>query len=302
VIWVEYILQTENLTKSYSGKSVINKVNLEVPKGAVYGLIGKNGSGKTTTMRMITGLATPTSGNIRFFEDSYRGKHRSKISAVIEYPSFYPSMNAKQNMQAQSLALGIKNNKSIGELLELVGLTGTAGKKVKNFSLGMKQRLAISMALIGEPDFLFLDEPINGLDPSGIKEIRHLIINLNQEKNVTIMISSHILGELEKIATHYGVLKEGELIEQFSSEEIKSRIKSCIKVRVNDASRALEVIVQNLNIQDYKLEEKEIIIYDESADSRTINSELVKNDIVVESIAAENGDYEDYFIKLMGGN
>jgi ABC-2 type transport system ATP-binding protein len=165
----------------------------------------------------------------------------------------------------------------------------------------MKQRLAIAMALLGEPDFLFLDEPINGLDPSGIKEVRQLILTLNQEKGVTVMISSHILGELEKVATYYGVLREGELADQFSAEELKSRVKSCVKVKVNDTSRAINTLAENLGLKDYRLDGEEIIIYDENAESGVINSELAKNDIIVESIAAEGGDYEDYFIKIMGG-
>ncbi|MDR1241020.1 MAG: ATP-binding cassette domain-containing protein [Oscillospiraceae bacterium] len=298
---MENILETEELTKNYSGKNVINKINLTVPKGAVYGLIGKNGSGKTTTIRMISELASPTSGKIKFFEDSYRGKRRSKISAVIEYPSFYPFMSAFENMESQRILLGIKDKSVSNVLLNELGLGDAGNKKVKNFSLGMKQRLAIAVALLGEPDFLFLDEPINGLDPSGIKEMRQLILSLNQEKGVTIMISSHILGELTKIATYYGIIREGELIDQFSAEELKTRVKSCVKIKVNDVSRAINSIAENLGLNDYRLDGNEITVYDEGAESGIINSELAKSDVIVESISSEVGDYEDYFIRLMGG-
>jgi ABC-2 type transport system ATP-binding protein len=295
---MDYILQTEDLTKVYSKKKVVEDVNISIRKGAIYGLIGKNGAGKTTIIRMITGLASPTSGKVVFFEDMYNGGKHSKISAVIESPSIFPFFSAAENLEVQRIALGIKDKGITKKLLEDVGLHDIGNKKAKVFSLGMRQRLGIAIALLGDPEFLFLDEPINGLDPVGVKEVRNLILELNR-KGTTIMISSHILSELAKIATDYGVMYEGKLIKQFRADELK--IKT-VSVRVNDTDRALKVLITKLGLNDYYLNGNEIKVkVDNVGKSGEISSAFAENDIIIESITTNDGDSEDYFIRLMGG-
>ncbi|MDR2074109.1 MAG: ATP-binding cassette domain-containing protein [Oscillospiraceae bacterium] len=299
---MDYILETEKLTKVYSRKKVVNEVSLQINKGAIYGLIGKNGSGKTTIIRMITGLAEPTSGKISFSKDFAKPGMRAKISAVIE-PALFTYMSAAQNMETQRLALGVRDKSVIKRLLDLVGLGDAGSKKVKDFSLGMRQRLAIAVALVGDPEFLFLDEPINGLDPIGIRDIRDMINSLSHENGVTVMISSHILSELTKVATNYGVINSGELVKQFSSEELESSIKGLVVVKVNDVQRAVTAITEELGLNEYQIEENELKIHvRDGVGVSEINSVLAKNDVIVESISSNSNDYEGYFIKLMEGS
>lgn len=299
---MDYVLKTTDLTKIYANKAVVNKVNLNIRKGDIYGFIGKNGAGKTTTIRMIVGLAKPQSGKIELFGSESLSDGRSKIGTVIEYPALYPNMTAMQNLEAQRRLLGIKSKNKTREILNIVGLSGAGKKKAKNFSLGMKQRLAIGLALLGDPEFLFLDEPINGLDPEGIKEIRNLMLKLNKEHNITIMISSHILGELYKIATHYGVIRNGELVAEFSAEELNAKVKECMRIKVNDVEKACQILSEQMGISNYKVEDKNsIILFDNLDKSGEINSAMAKNDLIVQSISLEGGDYEQYFIDLMGG-
>ncbi|MCL2311153.1 MAG: ATP-binding cassette domain-containing protein [Firmicutes bacterium] len=295
------VLRTDKLTKVYGGKKVINEVSLSVKEGSIYGLIGKNGSGKTTLMRIITGLAPPTSGKVFLSENYCSGKGRLNLSAVIEYPAFYPYMTAYQNLMSQQKVIGIRDKNLPNKLISSVGLCGgIEKKKVKDYSLGMKQRLSIAEASIGKPLIMLLDEPTNGLDPTGIKNMRERMLEL-AKSGVTLIVSSHILGELWKVSTHYGVLNNGMLIDEFSKEELLKKVRSCIRLRVNDVSKSIEILSTNLNINDYKIDEKEISIYD-NVDISRINEELVKNDLIIESITSEHGDYEEYFIKLMGGN
>ena len=297
----DLILKTNKLVKIYGKKKVIDELSLSVKKGAIYALIGKNGSGKTTIMRMILGLANPSGGSVEFLSDNLKGKNRFKVSGVIENPAFYPNMNALDNMKCQCYSLGVKNATNVSnDLLSMLGLGNCGKKKVKNFSLGMKQRLAIAMALIDNPEFLLLDEPINGLDPQGIKEIRELILKLNSERGVTFIISSHILGELTKISTDYGVICNGKLVKEISKEDLAQDVEPCVRVKVNDVSKAVEVINTELNITNYKMDGSEISVFGPVSSSQ-INEVLVKNDLIIESISSQDGDYEDYFIKLMGG-
>lgn len=217
------ILKTNHLTKRYGHRPVVNDLSMTIQKGDIYGFIGKNGAGKTTLIRMITGLASPSDGNIQMFGSSNLLDGRAKIGTVIEAPAFYPGMTAKENLITQCKLQGIKDYSHIDNLLELVGLHDTGKKKCKNFSLGMKQRLAIAIALIGKPDLLILDEPTNGLDPEGIKEIRELILKLNQKYQITVLICSHILGELSKFATRYGIIHHGKLVEEFTEADLWER-------------------------------------------------------------------------------
>ena len=294
-------LKTVNLNKVYKNHKVIDNLSISVKKGSIYALIGKNGAGKTTIMKLIFGLSNPSSGSIEFLDDSVN-EDREKMSGVIESPALYSDMSALENLKCQCYALGVKNSEKVcNDLLDLVSLSDVGKKKTKDFSLGMKQRLAIALSLVGDPSLLLLDEPINGLDPQGIKEIRELILKLNKERNFTILISSHILGELHKVATDYAVICKGKLVKEFSKEELESSTESCIKLKVNDTAKALEILHSELNISDYKMNGSEICIYNYS-DSAKINEILVKNDLIIESISSQDGNYEDYFIKLMEGD
>lgn len=299
--FMEYVLKTSDLTKVYSGKAAVNKVNLEIKKGDIYGFVGKNGAGKTTTMKMIAGLDNPSSGKIELFGEASLDLSRKKIGTVIEYPALYPYMTAKQNVEAQRIFLGIKDKSVTNSILETVGLSDTGNKKAKEFSLGMKQRLGIALALVGDPEFLLLDEPTNGLDPMGIKEMRDLILKLNKERGITIMVSSHIIGELVRTATCYGVISEGEIVDQFHSDRLKDIIKKRIRLRVNDPERALDIIKNQLGIKTSRLENRDIFIDEKVESAGEINKALVESDIIIENMATETGDYEDYFIKLMEG-
>lgn len=238
---METILRTNHITKRYGHQAVVNNLSMTIHRGDIYGFIGKNGAGKTTLIRMITGLAKPSDGNILLFGSPQLLDGRSKIGTVIESPALYPGMTARQNLIAQCKLQGIADLSQADEILQLVGLDDTGRKKAKNFSLGMRQRLAIAIALIGNPEFLILDEPTNGLDPEGIKEIRELIVKLNKERKITVLISSHILGELSKFATRYGIIHHGQLIDEFSEQELWERCKS------EDGS-------QTLDLEEYFLE------------------------------------------------
>ena len=297
----EYVLKTTDLTKTYSHVNVVDKVNIEIKKGDIYGFIGKNGAGKTTTIRVVVGLASQNQGDIELFGEKQLNIGRKKIGTVIEYPAIYPYMTAKENVETQRILLGVKDKNKTNEILNIVGLGNTGKKKAKNFSLGMKQRLAIALALIDDPEFLFLDEPTNGLDPTGIKEIRDLILKLNKEHNITVMVSSHILGELAKIATRYGVISKGKLVKEFYADDLQNLVRNKIKIKVNDPEKALSLLKKHLNIENCELQNNTIYIYDHLDQSGQINSTLAKHDIIIESISKEGDDYEEFFIKLMEG-
>ena len=299
----EYVLQTHDLTKTYARKNAVDHINLKIRKGDIYGFIGKNGAGKTTTIKMIVGLSNPTSGKIELFGSTDLNEGRKRIGTVIENPALYPYLTARQNIEAQRIMKGVTDKSITDDLLEIVGLKDTGRKKAKNFSLGMKQRLAIALALVGDPEFLLLDEPINGLDPTGIKDIRELILKLNREAGITVLISSHILGELAKISTSYGVISNGALIEQFTAEELKNRVRDCLKITVNNPEKAVSVLKDSLGISDIQVEGNSIRVYEMLDKSVDINSILESNDIIVQFFEKETGDYENEFIKLMeGGN
>lgn len=297
---MEYVLKTNALTKSFKNHYALNKVSINVPKGSIYGLIGKNGAGKTTLMKIITGLSYQNSGTIELFESNDFSKGVLRIGSTIENPGLYLNMTARENLIAFGKVLGIHNKKDIDSILKIVGLENLDKKKTKNFSLGMKQRLAIGIALLGNPDFLILDEPINGLDPSGIKSIRELLLSLNIEKQVTIIISSHILGELSKIATHYGIINNGVLIGEFSNEELKNRCKKSLKLVVDNTEKAITILESKIGVEDYNvLPNNTIKIFDKINSSKEITLELCKNNVGVISIGIDGQDLEDYFMGLM---
>lgn len=299
---MECVLKTNALTKTYRGRKVVNSVNMTVNKGDIYGFIGKNGAGKTTLMKMVCGLISSTEGDFKLFESEQLEQGRKKIGCVIEQPALYPMMTAKENIIYYSKMQGCYNTTNPDEILDMVGLSGVGKKKTKKFSLGMKQRLSIGIALIGNPEFLVLDEPINGLDPAGILEVRQLLLKLNQEKQITILISSHILGELSKMATKYGIINQGELIEEFSAEELEQRGKRYVRIVTDDPEKAYTVIKEKLGMEQVEQsEEKEIIVHDDVEQVAQINRELVLAGIMVSFIGVEGRDMEKYFVKKMGG-
>jgi ABC-2 type transport system ATP-binding protein len=304
---MEYLLETKGISKIYSDKKVVNSVNMHIRRGDIYGFVGKNGAGKSTTMKMISGLITPEEGEINMFgyagEELRSNNVLSRIGSLIERPALYSKMTALENLEMKCICAGISNRKDyIKNLLKQVGLENTGKKKVGSFSLGMKQRLGIAMSLIGEPDLLLLDEPIIGLDPEGIAKIREILIRLNKERNVTILIASHLLEELSKLATIYGFIKDGKLIAEISKEEIGQKNKSYIEITLDNAEIACTVL-DNLSLNDYKvIDSKTIHVYNCLDKSNLINKELVKADVSVESINIVNASLEDFYFDVIGGN
>lgn len=299
-----YVLQTNGLTKVYGNKPAVNKVNMQIEKGDIYGFIGQNGAGKTTLIRMVTGLAAPTNGSIELFDSKDLVSQRCKIGTVIENPSIYFHMTAAENLEVQRRLLGIKDKSIIEDTLRAVGLIDAGRKKARNFSLGMKQRLAIAIALMGDPEFLILDEPTNGLDPSGIKEIRELIQRLNQERGITVLISSHILGELSKLATRYGIIHHGALIEEFTEDELWERCKANLVVQVmpQDVERAVDILENTLHTKQYQVQQGGVIIlYDFIEQPGAVNQALAAAGVMVQALTVSHGDLEEYFLKAIGG-
>lgn len=297
---MEYVLQTNDLTKKFGKKAAVNGISLNVRRGDIYGFIGRNGAGKTTLIRMVSGLARPTQGKIRLFESDDLANQRRKTGTMIENPAVYPNMTAKQNLHFYCRLLGLDPASKINDMLILVGLQDTGKKKAKNFSLGMKQRLAIAISLLGDPEFLMLDEPINGLDPTGIKEIRELLLHLNQERKITILISSHILGELSKIANRYGVINNGVMVTEFTNEELEKRCVGELEIKVDNATKAKSIIsgivdATAINI----LDDNTIRVTKDLNKAGAINMELAKNGIVVSSSSITGQDLEAYFLQLM---
>ena len=278
---------------------------ITIKKGEIYGLIGKNGAGKTTLFRIITGLSHKSSGNLEIFgksEEKDLNTARTMIGSLIESPAFYKNMTARENLEVSRLVRNIAGKECIDEVLELVGLSDTNKKKVKNFSLGMRQRLGIANALLGNPKLLILDEPINGLDPMGIVEIRELLKKINKEKDVTILISSHILGELSELATNYGIINNGRLVEEISVKELKEKCRQYIEVIVDNPAKASTILEKELLITDYEvLENNRIKIFSNLDSSGLINGTLSKNKVVVQKINLKGENLEEYFINKVGG-
>lgn len=298
----EYVLTTENVTKIYGNHKVVNRVNMHVEKGAIYGFIGKNGAGKTTFMRMVAGLAAPTAGQMELFGSKDLEGQRIRIGSLIESPGAFGNMTARENLEVVKRQFGITDKSAIEDMLEFVGLAGTGKKKVKNFSMGMKQRLGIGIALFRNPDFLILDEPINGLDPEGIIEVRELLLKLNREREITILISSHILGELSKIATHYGIIREGVLIEEFGAQELNDRCRRCHKVTVDNTELAVNILEEKLHINGFDVPEKNTVRIFEGLDqTEKTNKELIVGGVNIKESYLAGQDLEGYFMELLGG-
>ena len=301
----EVILKTYNITKKYGNQVAVNNVNMTIRKGEIYGFIGQNGAGKTTLIRLITGLIHKTGGEIELLGatgEAELNKSRTMIGSLIETPSFYTNMTARENLEVSRLVRNIPGKKCIDEVLELVGLKDVEKKKVKNFSLGMRQRLGIANAIMGNPKLLILDEPINGLDPMGIVEIRELLKKINKEKDMTILISSHILSELSELATTYGIISNGKLIEEITAEELAEKCRQYIDLKVDDTSRAVTLLERELGISDYEvLEDKKIKVFSNLENIGEVNSILSKSGVIVESISIKGENLEEYFMNKIGG-
>ena len=287
------ILVTRGLTKRYGNHLAVDHVELSIQKGQIYGLVGRNGAGKTTIIRMVTAQTVPTEGEVSLFGAS---------GAMVETPSFYPYLTARQNLEYYRIQRGIPGRRVVDEVLEEVDLAGTGKKTFKNFSLGMKQRLGLALALMNRPDLLLLDEPINGLDPEGIVEFRNLLLRLNQERQTTILISSHILSELANLATCYGFLDNGMMLEQISARALEEKCRACIEARVDDASRAALVLEQSLGIRDYEVLPGHLLrIYSSLDAPHRVAQALVEGGVALQSIESRGANLEDYFLSMIGG-
>ena len=300
---MDYILETRSLSKHYGHFKALDGLNMHVPKGAIYGLVGKNGAGKTTLIRLICGLQEPSSGSFTLYGTENRDKAivkaRRRMGAVVETPSLYPDMTAEENLKMQYLVLGLPSFEGIGELLSLVGLENTGRKKARHFSLGMKQRLGIAVALAGDPDFLVLDEPVNGLDPQGIIEIRELILKLNRERQISVLISSHILDELSRLATHYGFMDSGRMVKEISAEELDAVCRKCVRLVVSDV-KPLARVLDSMGIEYNILSPTQADVFAKVNLSGLVNALAKEN---CELIAAQERDesLESYYVNLVGG-
>ncbi|KGR75154.1 ATP-binding cassette domain-containing protein [Ureibacillus sinduriensis] len=299
------IIQLRNLTKTYEGKDVVSNVNMHVKKGKIYGVLGPNGAGKTTLFRMITNLVKPSSGEVIILGDKLTSKSYElfkRMGSIIEYPVFYDLLTARENLELHCEYIGYYNEDAIDQALDLVQLKDFEGKAVKDFSLGMKQRLGIARAVITKPEILILDEPINGLDPVGIELLRNIFQMLSKEYGMTLLISSHILAEVEQIADTIGIMKDGKLIEEVAMESIRLQNMKYIELRTSDVKKAAFILNETLKISNFKvLENTTIRIYDMTIPLGEISKALVLNDVLVEAIKQKDHSLEDYFLKIING-
>ena len=299
----ELLLQTRNLTKQYGRHRAVDDVNMHIKKGAIYGFIGRNGAGKTTCLKMISGLSTPSYGEIEMF--GYKGKDlqkvRSRVGCLIEAPGLYGNMSAYDNLNIKCKLTGIKKKGYIEELLKTVGLDTVGEKKTKHYSLGMKQRLGIALALVGEPDLLILDEPINGLDPQGIAEVRDTIQNLCAQQDMTVFISSHILEELSKLATDYGIINNGALLQEITREELLSKCSEKITLTVDNPNKAVPVLDKMGFVHYMIVDKNHIYVYERLNDSAALNTALVTAGVSVAQLAVTGMELETYFLSITGG-
>ena len=299
------VIKTNKLVKKYGDFVALDNVNITVKQGDIYGLVGNNGSGKTTFFRLLTGQSNVTSGSFELLSKSTEKELntvRKRIGSIIENPSFYPNMTLEQNIEHYRIQRGVPGKESTTKVLKEVGLYEVRKKKFKNISLGMKQRLGFALALLGEPELLILDEPINGLDPSGIIEVRNLLLKLNKEKNITIIISSHILTELANIATCYGILNKGKLVEEVSAEELSERCKSYLEIKVTDPKKLVVLLEKELGYKDYKVMHDGIIqLFDKSPIIEEISKLAVYNEIGLRGLNEKVIDLEKYYMNLIGG-
>ncbi|EDU36480.1 MULTISPECIES: ABC transporter ATP-binding protein [Clostridium] len=302
---MENILQTYNLTRKYGTTAVVDNINMNIKKGEIYGFLGRNGAGKTTTLRMIMGLISPTKGGYELFGKKMGDREVfGRIGAIIETPGFYPNLTARENLDIHRRLMGIPNKEYVDEALQIVGLTNydIEKKKVKKYSLGMKQRLGVARALLHKPELLILDEPTNGLDPVGIKEMRETLLDLNKKKEITILVSSHILGEIQQLATKIGIIHNGKLLEEIDYKSFEKKNRHYINLRVNNDKKAITILEKSMNIRDYEvIEPNKIRIYEMLDKSNDVAKKMISEGIDVYEVNVMNDTLEDYFVRLTGG-
>lgn len=300
---MEYLLTTHHLTKTYGRHKAVDGVSLHLRQGDIYGLIGRNGAGKTTLLKLLSGLAAPTAGDFTLFGATGRRAraYLSRVGTLIEAPGIYPNLSAAENLKLKCLALGVRQKGLVPHLLATVGLEGAGRKQVRNFSLGMKQRLGIALALVGDPDLLILDEPINGLDPQGIAEVRETLSTLNRERNLTLLLSSHILEELSKVATRYGILHDGVLLQELTRQELLEKCGERIELKTTDTRRACTVL-EGMGITRYQVVDRDTIcIYERLHDGGAITMALAQAGVQTTGITVRSEALEDYYLNLTGG-
>lgn len=301
----KYIFEARNITKKYYGSLALDAFQMQIPEGSIYGFIGENGAGKTTLIRLAAGLDFPTEGTVSLFgDDTPKGlmRQRRRTGFLVEGPALYLDMNAKQNLEMVRMQRGIPEKSSTDGMLELFSLQHTGRKRVKDFSLGMRQRLGIAMALIGEPEFLVLDEPINGLDPTGILEIRNLLKRLNYERGTTILVSSHILSELDHMATHYGFIHKGKMVQEITAKSLAEKCRRYILLRVPNPEKAAALL--ELKFKDIPFEvypDRSIHVYSVTERTAELSSYLAENHIFIEEMTIRGDNLETYFENLVGG-
>lgn len=302
---MSYIIQTSELTKAFKGVEVVSQVNMHIKKGEIYGFLGPNGAGKTTVLKLIMNLLKPTAGDISVFDSSLHSKsyeYLKRVGSLIEYPVFYEDLSARENLEIHCEYMGYYKEGAVDEALRLVNLKNIDGKSVKEFSLGMKQRLGIARALIAKPEILILDEPINGLDPLGIKEIRDLLRMLSRDYDITILVSSHILSEIEMIADTVGVINHGRLVEEVPMASVRMEQVHYIELTIDDANRASFIIDNELNVKNFKVLPGNIIrVYDDDISANELSKLLVKHDVEIHGVTTKQQTLEDYFIRLVDG-
>ena len=300
---MEYVLETHALTKTYKRFTALDGLTMRIPKGAIYGFVGRNGAGKTTLIRLICGLQQPSDGTYSLYgvenTSAKLRESRRRMGAVVETPSIYLDMTAADNIREQYRVLGVPSDEGLSGLLALVGLADTGGKKAGHFSLGMRQRLGIAVALAGEPDFLVLDEPTNGLDPQGIVEMRELILKLNRERAITVLISSHILDELSRLATHYGFIDGGRMIREMSAEEVEMRCRKCVRVEVSD-TKPLARVLTKMGIE-YRIEDEARADIYADVQVTSLVEALSAEHCTVYAMREQDESLESFYMNLVGG-
>lgn len=303
---MEEIIRTNNVSKNYGSFTALKDMNLTIKKGDIYGLVGNNGAGKTTFLRILTGQSKPTSGSFELFGKSGEAelqRARRRTGSIIESPSFYPKLTVGKNMEYYRIQRGIPGKDSVDRALKSVNILEAKNKKFADLSLGMKQRVGLALALMGEPELLILDEPINGLDPSGIIEIRNLLLKLNKEDNVTIIISSHILSELSNIATCYGFLNKGVLMEQLTAQELEDKCTNYLEIKVDDPRRLCAIIEEQLGYKNYKVLPGNVVhLFEGIKEPEKVSRLAFENDIALKEIRQKMIKLEDYYMSLVGGN
>ena len=297
------VIQTTGLSKRYKDRWAVDHLDLRVEQGDIYGFIGQNGAGKSTTLKLLCGLARPTLGEALIFGKPVRDSvARRRVGSLIEQPGLYPDLSGRENLRLYAALLGLDSpERQVAEILKTVGLSPKEKKPVRHYSMGMKQRLGVGLALLGGPDLLLLDEPINGLDPEGIREMRELLLRLNRERGLTILISSHILGELSKIATRYGIIQQGRLVEQLTAGELEQKCTDYLHIKADQPQKAAALLEQQLHLTRWEMRpEGELRIY-EAADARAVGQLLAQAGIAVEEMGLHRQDLEGYFLEKMGG-